>query len=197
MSVVGTQGYENSVDSFASASFNLKFDEINADFLKFLPNSGRILDAGCGVGQNSAFFSKKGYEVVALEPLPEFLDLAKSKYSDLNITWLNDSLPKLEEVDGLFDFILVDGVWHHLNFEERIIALERFADLLQAGGICAISLQNGPAGAGTHIFPTSIEEIEEKFEELGLELVFKVTNQPSKMPNKEKVVWSRIALRKF
>ena len=188
------------VEAFAEASFNLDFEDINADFLNFLPQApARVLDAGSGVGQNSAALAKKGFSVVSVEPLHAFLQRAKNQYRGLNITWLNDSLPKLEKIDvdsGLFDFVLIDGVWHHLSIEERRLCILRLASIMSVGGVCAISIRNSPAGAGTHIFSTCIEELVDYANEYAFEVILQIENQPSKMQNKPNVTWSRVALKK-
>ena len=144
----GTTGYEKVVEAFTEASLKLDFSEIHKEFFELLPPlPARVLDAGSGVGQNAAVFSRRGYEVVAVEPLPEFLEVARSTFPDLNIKWVHDSLPlldKLKNDDETFDFGLMDGVWHHLNQQERRECIKRFSELLNPGGICAISLRNGP-----------------------------------------------------
>lgn len=198
--VLGTKGYEKVVESFTEASFNLDFEEINSEFLYLLPKApAKVLDAGSGVGQNSAALAKMGFSVVSVEPFNEFLQIAKNHYQDLNITWLNDSLPKLDKIDvdsGLFDFVLIDGVWHHLSIEERRLCILRLASIMSVGGVCAISLRNGPAGAGTHIFSTCIEELVDYANEYAFEVILQIENQPSKMQNKPNVTWSRVALKK-
>ncbi|KID57240.1 methyltransferase type 11 [Pseudoalteromonas luteoviolacea] len=198
--VAGTFGYESDIQTFAEASFGLKFENINQDFLPFLPGKGsRVLDAGCGVGQNAAALAKLGYEVVAVEPLTAFLDKAKARYKGSSVEWLEDSLPDLELLDNskyTFDFILLDGVWHHLNSQERKRCVNRLYELLTPNGVCAISLRNGPAGLGKHVFPASCDELLGLARVYGLKVVFQAQNQPSKMPNKQDVVWSRVALRK-
>ncbi|MCF2859167.1 class I SAM-dependent methyltransferase [Pseudoalteromonas sp. SMS1] len=198
--VSGTQGYEKVVDAFATASFNLKFEEINQDFLSLLPTRpARVLDAGSGVGQNAAALAQLGYDVVAVEPLQLFLSKAVSQYPSLKVQWLNDSLPELANVsvkEGSFDFVLLDGVWHHLNLCERRRCIERLASLMSEGAICAISLRHGPAGAGTHVYPTRSSELLDYANEFGFVVVLNLENQPSKMPNKAQVTWSRVALKK-
>ncbi|RBP53682.1 class I SAM-dependent methyltransferase [Arenicella xantha] len=198
--VAGTKGYEKVVEAFTEASFNLDFEEISSDFLQFLPQApARVLDAGSGVGQNSAALAKLGHSVVSVEPLNEFLQIAKSKYQGLDITWINDSLPRLNKVDvcaGLFDFVLIDGVWHHLSIEERRHCIRRLAEIVNIEGICAISLRNGPAGAGTHVFSTCNDELATYANEYGFQIVLLLENQSSKMQNKPNVIWSRVALKK-
>ncbi|MFD2178198.1 class I SAM-dependent methyltransferase [Veronia pacifica] len=198
--VAGTKGYEKAVEEFAEVSFKLDFATINREFLAFLPPTpSRVLDAGSGVGQNSAAFEELGYDVVAVEPLHEFLSKAKDFYQEKNITWLGDSLPYLKKVnvdDGMFSFVLLDGVWHHLNPEERQICIARISSLLSVGGVCAISLRSGPAGVGTHIFPTSCIELFEYADTFGFDVVYHIENQPSVMPNKVGVFWAKVALMK-
>lgn len=200
--VAGTKGYEEVVLPFFEASMSLKFEEVNRDFLEFLPTTpARVLDAGAGVGQNAAALARLGYEVVAVEPLKCFIDIASSKFEGLGVRWLQDSLPRLEKlgdtVAPAFDFILMDGVWHHLSPAERKACIERFADITSAGGVCAISLRNGPAGAGKHVFATSCDELCSYAEPNGFKVVLQLENQPSLLPNKTDVVWSRVALKKL
>jgi len=105
-------------------------------------------------------------------------------------------LIKLGHTPHQFDFILVDAVWHHLNEEERIQALTRLAFLMDEGGICAISLRNGPAGVGTHLYPTDGQATAALGLKLGLEVLLHLMDQPSIMPNKPDVKWTRLVFRK-
>jgi 2-polyprenyl-3-methyl-5-hydroxy-6-metoxy-1,4-benzoquinol methylase len=196
--VSGTRGYEQVVDAFIRSSQVLSFADINEDFLPFLPPApSRILDAGAGAGQNAAALARMGHSVVAVEPYPAFLHAAKAAYSNLEIDWIKDCLPKLERLGGPFDFILVDGVWHHLDTQEREEAMERFVSILAGGGVCAISLRNGPAGGGKHVFPTHAGETVFHAESLGLRVILHLADQPSKMKDKPDVIWSRVAFRKL
>lgn len=198
--VTGTLGYEDVVESFISTSQALDFAQINEDFLRFLPDSpGLILDAGAGAGQNAAALARAGHSVVAAEPFLPFLQAARTSYGDLGITWLHDSLPLLQELAhpaGSFDFILVDGVWHHLNESERAASLERFAFLLKSGGHCALSLRNGPPGGGKHVFPTDSHATISLARRHGFLVTLHLENQPSKIPSKTQVTWSRLLLTK-
>ena len=198
--VPGTQGYEKSVRTFVDVSQSLNFREVCKDFLSFLPLApARMLDAGAGAGQNSAALAEMGHSIIAIEPMAEFLSAARSLYTHPQITWVQDSLPSLGHLGAggeQFEFILVDGVWHHLNEEERACALERLAHLLNIGGRCAVSLRNGPPGLGTHVFPTEAEITVQQAKRLGMGCIFRAENLPSVLPDKEDVVWARIVLQK-
>lgn len=194
----GTSGYRQAISRFAAASLSLEFTDINAEFLPFLPAPpARVLDAGSGVGQNAAALSKLGYSVTAVEPIKEFVDIARSAFSALPITWIVDELPDLGKMTddvNRFDMILLDGVWHHLDHSERHKCIVRFRQLLGPGGVCAISLRNGPAGVGTHVFPTCCDELESLAKSNGFSVGFRGRTAASKMANKPGVTWSRMVL---
>ncbi|WOO41385.1 class I SAM-dependent methyltransferase [Rubellicoccus peritrichatus] len=196
----GTEGYENAVNRFIQVSQALDFKETNKDFLDHLPPiPARILDLGAGAGQNAAALAKMGYVVTAVEPMADFLNASRQTYSKYDIEWFNDSLPLIRCLgtkEGQFDFILIDGVWHHLNEIERVKALERLSFLLVGGGKCAISLRNGPPGMGTHVFPTDLDRTIGQAKEYGLRDVLQLDNQPSIFSYKVGVTWGRVVLQK-
>lgn len=193
--VRGSEGYERSIERFVALSQSLSFKDVCRDFLTFLPGSpGHVLDAGSGAGQNAAALAAMGHQVVAVEPVEAFLEAAKKTYRDSTVDWVNDSLPGIDSIHSEFDFILVDGVWHHLTEEERRLTLVRFSDLLGSGGRCALSLRNGPPGLGTCVYPTSASDTIRDAEAIGFEAVYLVEDQPSLLSGKEDVRWSRVVL---
>ncbi|MEZ0211032.1 MAG: class I SAM-dependent methyltransferase [Methylophilus sp.] len=198
--VHGTAGYGRFIDHFIASSQALNFREVCVAFLEFLPaTAGRILDAGAGAGQNAMALAEMGHSVVAVEPMMEFLDAAREAYSQYPVVWHQDSLPALAclGADGnQFDFILAEGVWHHLNEAERGASLQRFSNLLKVGGKCALSLRNGPAGMGSHVFPTDAEHTIPLAANLGLTCVMRLKDQPSIFSFKPGVTWSRVVFEK-
>ncbi|MEM8768420.1 MAG: class I SAM-dependent methyltransferase [Pseudomonadota bacterium] len=193
----GTEGYEAHIDAFLAACDTLEFDTVNADFLPFLPEPpARVLDLGAGAGQNAAALVRLGHSVTAVEPLAAFRAAAQERHADAEIHWIGDSLPELLQVRGEFDFILVDGVWQHLNEGEQRRALARISALLARDGRLAISFRHGPAGAGTCVYPIDDERQLREAAALGLERELYLSNQPSLLPNKTAVRWSRALWRR-
>lgn len=198
--VPGTRGYDQVAERFIEQSRTLPFEEINEPFLEFLPSRpGTILDLGAGAGQNAAAMARMGHRIVAVEPMPRFLGAARDLYPELDIEWVSDSLPDLASLDdrtGGFDFILVQGVWHHLDESERREATARISSLLRTGGFCGISLRNGPPGGGTHLFPTSGPATINLAAEHGLTTALHLPNRPSYFAHKVAVVWTYVVLQK-
>lgn len=196
----GTKGYEANVGRFIEASQSLDFAVVCKDYLTFLPEkSARILDVGSGVGQNAAALNELGYQVTAVDPMTAFVDYSRQTYGSTDIDWHIGSLPELSCLSGIaarFDFVLIEGVWHHLDENERYLSAKRISELSGYRSRCAISLRNGPAGLGSHVFPTSARLTCDIFGEFGFKCIYLVENQDSILPNKEKVKWSKIVLEK-
>lgn len=196
----GIAGYERAIPLFIETSQALDFKIVCKDFIDFLPTEkSSVLDVGSGAGQNAAALEELGFNVTAIDPMHEFMNAAQKAYEGVAVKWLVGSLPHLDclgSVTESFDFVLIEGVWHHLSETERTHAAERISNLVKEKGKCAISLRNGPAGLGSRVYPTNPERTIQLFKRYGFECIFKIQNQDSILPNKEDVKWSRIVLQK-
>src|SRR5690606_8032466 len=94
---------------------------------KNLP-SGRVLDYGCGSGNNSSLFIDKGYETYGVDVSQEAIDLVKvnlasrgldPKLAD-NFSVISPHTPKLPFDNNTFDFILSNQVLYYLPNEQHI-----------------------------------------------------------------------------
>ena len=198
--VLGTRGYPAVVSRFSEISEAIDFRQLHAPIVHLLPPSpAAVLDAGAGTGRDAAALAALGHHVVAVEPTAAFLAEARALHAARNIRWISDSLPRLETLgqeEERFDFVLCHAVWQHLDPQERAEAMARVTSLLVKGGIFALGLRHGPAGAGTHYFSTSVDEAIGLANASGLETELCLRDQPSAIPGKTRVTWTRLALRK-
>jgi SAM-dependent methyltransferase len=107
---------------------------------------------------------------------------------------------KIERLGGhsnQFDLILASGIWHHLDREKQYLSIQRIAQLLNLDGVLLLTLRNGPAGVGLHVFPTNGKQTIKEAEHCGLSTLLFLENQPSLMENKEKVFWTKLVFKKI
>lgn len=201
MTVKGTKGYAGEVHRFIEVTNAIEFERLHSFFLKHIPlKSSKIMDIGSGSGRDAEMFSNMGHSVVAVEPCLELLNSAKRTYARSNVNWIAGSLPQLKKVEhkrDYFDFILCSAVWHHIDDVERETALAVIASLLKPKGIFALSLRNGPAGVGTHVFPTDAEKTIYSAKFYNLKNLLNESNQPSFIQNKSNVVWSKLVFQRI
>lgn len=198
--IPGSRGYNSSIEQFVRATNAVSFEELHEPFLELIPTSPcQILDVGAGVGRDASVLAGMGHEVFAVEPLLEFRIAGMTLHSASSIHWLDDSLPELATLGNnneQFGFVLASAVWHHLNAAERGVAVSRLFSLLKPGGILALSLRNGPAGAGSHVFPTDPQCTISVAEKVGFEMIASVLNLPSLIAGKVDVTWSKLAFKR-
>ncbi len=140
--------YEVNADFFAQECEQIQFEAIHSSFLKHLPQQRcEILEIGSGTGRDASGLANLGHAVVAVEPSNELRTRAQSRHTQSNIRWIDDKLPKLEQVIQLgdrFDVIFLSAVWMHLAPFERKPAFGRIVSLLKPGGLTYITLRHGP-----------------------------------------------------
>lgn len=109
------------------------FDRI-FDTASLKPGS-RVLEIGCGSGQATLEFVKRGSRVVAIDPAKRALDLLAQRSGDFVDLELVHS--KFEDFDERrqFDLIACGQAFHWLDLNT---APDRFAELLKRGGHVAL-----------------------------------------------------------
>jgi SAM-dependent methyltransferase len=112
-------------------------DRLEKPFLRYLPHSGRILEAGCGMGRYILALRTRGYEAEGVEWSAETVQAVRSFYPDLPIS-VGD-IAHLEVQDGYYSgYISLGTVEHRQEGPEPF--LQEAYRVLQPGGIALISV---------------------------------------------------------
>jgi cyclopropane fatty-acyl-phospholipid synthase-like methyltransferase len=97
---------------------------------------GRVLDIGCGTGENALFFATRGLEVWGLDAAPLAVEKAKTKARERGLTAtlvVGDAL-NLDRLDKKFDTITDSGLFHVFTDEERVRFVESLRSALNKDG---------------------------------------------------------------
>jgi SAM-dependent methyltransferase len=98
--------------------------------------TGRVLDAGCGTGENALFFAARGRQVIGIDYLEEPIRRAKLKAAERNLTpnFLVMDATKLKDWNERFDSAIDSGLFHVFSEQDRMLYVEGLATVLKPGG---------------------------------------------------------------
>lgn len=91
-----------------------------------------LLDVGAGTGNLASMLLEEGYNIVAVDQSRQMLQQAKSKLPNLKVCLGN--FLKLPFESGRFDAVVTSYALHHLNEDEKILALEEMRRVLKSDG---------------------------------------------------------------
>ena len=96
----------------------------------------RVLDAGCGTGENALFFAGRGHKVTGIDFLDEPINRAKQKAAErgLTATFLVMDALALKHLPEVFDTVIDSGLFHVFSDEDRRRYVEGLATVLKPGG---------------------------------------------------------------
>jgi SAM-dependent methyltransferase len=187
--------YEDNAQAYYNATVNVNMATLYAPFLNYMPSYAHILDAGCGSGRDTLFFSNNGYRVTGFDFSPALVSLA-SKLTGQKILELSFHDLKFEN-----EF---DGVWAcssllHVPMEKMNGTLSRLSRSLKVNGILYASFKYGTGKHERHgkYFTRFDEKTFDKIllnhPELNVMRYWK-TNDLG--PGRDSVKWLNILLRK-
>lgn len=112
---------------------------------------GRVLDVGCGTGENAMFLAASGADVVGIDisNLAIVRARAKSDQRGIEATLVQADVFDFEWEGPGFDALLDSGFFHSLSDEGRIRYLECIGGLLRVGGtLVLLTFSEHESGSG-------------------------------------------------
>jgi len=111
----------------------------NTNLLDILPASpGKIVDCGCGAGDNARILSSRGWHVTGVTIDPREQAVARQFCEAVHLGDLEHGLPS--GIEGKFDAALASHVLEHLAKPEHL--LQELRERLNPGGVIAVALPN-------------------------------------------------------
>ena len=131
--------YNKNSEEYFNSTLNVDMTNTYKEFLKLVPEGGKILDLGCGSGRDSMNFMKLGYEVTAVDGAKE---LAKKASVLLGKEVIVSTFEELELKEKFH------GIWAcasllHIKREDLKTVLNNLYNNLEDNGVFYMSFKYG------------------------------------------------------
>lgn len=126
--------------------------------------SGRVLDVGCGSGENVLLAAEQGAHALGIDISPTAIDLAVQKSSDRQIGarfQVGDAL-RLDRLNEMFDVVIDSGMFQSFDADERSLYASSLTNVIRPGGILYVTCvsDHEPGESGPESGPRRVSEDE-------------------------------------
>jgi SAM-dependent methyltransferase len=99
-------------------------------------NRGRVLDAGCGTGENARYLAGNGFSVIGVDLSSRAIATARAKAMErrLKVDFRTGNALLLDFKDGVFDNVIDSGLFHTFPDNDRPSYAREIARVLVTGG---------------------------------------------------------------
>jgi len=130
------QYYSTNYKEYISTTQKVDMTEHYKRFLPYLSQGAKILDVGFGSGRDMLYFESKGYNVLGIDNVSEFVDNGKA--NGLNVELCDfHNLPYIETFDGIWACASL------LHSNDLSIAFNNLYKALKVGGFIYLSMKYG------------------------------------------------------
>ena len=131
--------YDENAQEFFDGTVNADMSSHHEKFLKFIPEKGHILDAGCGSGRDTLMFKSKGFNVTSIDGSIEMCKIA-SEYAKTDVLHM-----QFQEIEfkSVFDGIWASASLLHVPSGEIERVLTKLKDSLKDSGVFYASFKYG------------------------------------------------------
>jgi putative AdoMet-dependent methyltransferase len=118
------------------AGFDREYEEVFKDYDLILSkvaaaSKGNVIEFGVGTGNLMEKLVNKGHFIIGIEPSSEMRNKAKERFPNVEI--LDGDFLKYPDVSAKINTIVSTYAFHHLNDEEKQLAINNFSKLLSEG----------------------------------------------------------------
>lgn len=138
-------------------NYNKKLEEL----VGLLPENGKVLDLGCGMGGNSAFLAERGFDVTAIDNDKENIEYIKKNYSKINA--VNKDILDFDFPEQEYDLVLAINLLHFFKLEDIKLLMNKILKSLKNNGLIYLQAfsEKKPAKKFPHLFTK--KELQEFF----------------------------------
>ena len=131
--------YNKNSEEYFNSTLNVDMTNTYKEFLKLVPEGGKILDLGCGSGRDSMNFMKLGYEVTAVDGAKELAKKASVLLGKEVIVSTFEELKLKEKFHGIWACASL----LHIKREDLKIVLNNLYNNLDDNGVFYMSFKYG------------------------------------------------------
>jgi SAM-dependent methyltransferase len=98
--------------------------------------SGSAITLGCGIGRETIYLSKKGFDVTGVDFSPTAIKRARRKAAaeGVAVNFIVDDLTNLQHISGTFDLVMDFGALNDLSRAARDLYMQNVFPLTKPGG---------------------------------------------------------------
>jgi SAM-dependent methyltransferase len=187
--------YEANAKKFVAGTVDINMTLLYVPFQNYMRPYASILDAGCGSGRDTLYFSKRGYAVTAFDNSPALVKIATKLTGQEILTLAFQDMEFQEQFDGVWACASLI----HVPMKDMHDVIARISRSMKVDGVLYASFSYG-TGEDTRNGRRVVDFDEDRFDEL-LErhpelTVIRYWKTRDLLPDRENQQWLNILVRK-